>query len=87
MRHLSILQGLGTMLDTVWQREESEVKRETEGREEERGLLELQSCSASCSGVLGGCATPWDLVLGTFLEGTVKSNGSWQKGADPKVLP
>lgn len=31
MRHLSILQGLGTMLDTVWQREESEVKRRGEG--------------------------------------------------------
>lgn len=58
MWHFSILQGPGTMLDTVWQREESEVKKEIEGREEERGLLELQSSSASCSGGLGGCATP-----------------------------
>lgn len=60
MRHLSILQGLGTMLDTVWQREESEVKREIEGREEERGLW-------NCSHAQPAAPVSWEDVqhLGT----------------------
>lgn len=84
----SIWQGLGTMLDTVGQREEGEVKREKRlegGRKRASGIAVMLSQLLWYPGRTGNLLGPstWNFCL----EGTLESNGSWQRGAAPEALP